>query len=69
MDYVQIVGENLRKARKDNGFSQVNVRNRLCIEQSHLSKIENGNLQPNFSTLVQLSKFYKVSLDELFGLC
>lgn len=50
----------LRKARK---LTQVELQMRTGIEQSLLSKFENGERVPPTETLILLAEFYNVSID------
>ena len=46
----------LRKARKSRGMSQREMENRTGIRQSHLSRIENGLVDPKLSHAVQMAR-------------
>ena len=61
-------GENFKKIRKDRGFSQKEVAERLKICQSNISDWENDISRPEYEKLIELSKLYKVTLYELLGL-
>ncbi len=61
-------GENFKKIRKDCGFSQKEVAERLKICQSNISDWENDISRPEYEKLIELSKLYKVTLYELLGL-
>lgn len=54
---------NLRKLRKEHKLTQVALQMRTGIEQSLLSKFENGERIPPTETLVILADFYNVSID------
>ena len=54
---------NLKKLRKGRGLTQIAVQMATGIEQSLLSKFENGDRVPPTETLVTLADFYKVSID------
>ncbi len=57
------LGSRLYKARIDAGFSQKDVEGTDIISQSHLSKIENGEIMINIFTLIKLSKLYGKSIE------
>jgi len=54
---------NLRKLRKERNLTQVALQMQTGIEQSLLSKIENGERVPTTETLMTLADFYHVSID------
>lgn len=54
---------NLKKLRKGKGLTQIALQMATGIEQSLLSKFENGDRVPPTETLITLADFYKVSID------
>ncbi len=55
----------LKDLRKRRGYTQVSLQMQTGIEQSLLSKFENGERIPPTETLLQLAEFYNVSIDYL----
>ena len=53
----------LKELRKSRGYTQVSLQLQTGIEQSLLSKFENGERVPPTETLVRLAEFYNVSID------
>ena len=53
----------LRQLRKERKLTQVELQMRTGIEQSLLSKFENGERIPPTETLIALADFYHVSID------
>ena len=53
----------LRQLRKEHKLTQVELQMRTGIEQSLLSKYENGERTPPTETLIALADFYHVSID------
>lgn len=53
----------LRQLRKEHKLTQVELQMRTGIEQSLLSKFENGERVPPTETLITLADFYNVSID------
>lgn len=49
------MGELIRKAREETGFSQRELAERIYRRQAALSDMENGKMEPNASTLVYLA--------------
>lgn len=54
---------NLKKLRKEVGLTQISLQMKTGIEQSLLSKYENGERVPPTETLIVLADFYGVSMD------
>lgn len=65
--YKEQLGAKLRKARQNAGYTQTQVTDLMRITQSQLSKIENGQLEPNVELLGSLIDFYEVSADWILG--
>lgn len=63
MSLGDIMVNNLRKLRKERKLTQVELQMRTGIEQSLLSKFENGERVPPTETLIILADFYNVSID------
>lgn len=59
---------NLKKVRKNTGLTQKEVAEALSISKDTLSRYERGKQEPRLEVAIQLSKFYKVSMDQLFEL-
>jgi transcriptional regulator with XRE-family HTH domain len=60
--------KNLRTIREKWKLSQNEVAKLLNVSQSTYSKYERGSVEPDFSTLIKLSKHFNVSTDYLLGL-
>ena len=54
---------NLRKLRKEKGYTQIAVQMKTGIEQALISKYEQGERIPPTETLIRLADFYDVSID------
>ena len=57
--------EKLYKLRRAAGLSQEELAEKLTVSRQAVSKWENGAAQPELSKLVELSRLYGVSVDEL----
>ncbi len=53
----------LKLLRKSRGYTQISLQMQVGIEQSLLSKFENGERIPPTETLLRLADFYNVSID------
>ena len=63
MSFGDSMQNNLRQLRKERKLTQVELQMRTGIEQSLLSKFENGERIPPTETLLILADFYNVSID------
>ena len=54
---------NLKQLRKSKSYTQIAIQMKTGIEQSLLSKFENGERTPPTETLLRLADFYNVSID------
>lgn len=63
MSLGDIVKNNLKKLRKEKGYTQIALQMKTGIEQALLSKFENEERVPPTETLVKLADFYNVSID------
>lgn len=57
-----IFGQILKKARKDKQLSQHELGRRVCMPQSHISTIENGHVDLQTSSLVELARVLDLEL-------
>ena len=55
----------LYELRKQKGFSQEELANRLNVSRQTISKWEVGESTPDMENLVAISELFKISLDEL----
>lgn len=58
----------LLELRKQNGFSQEGLAEKLGISRQAISKWERAEASPDTENLIALARIYKISLDELLGL-
>ena len=59
---------NLKKIRKEKGFTQAEIAEALEIPQQQYSRYENCKNEIPVRYIIELSKIYKVSTDELLSL-
>ena len=55
----------LKQIRKQKGFSQLKVAMDLSISREVLSYYENGKREPSLALLVEMSKYFNVSINYL----
>lgn len=64
-DIRQAFGKRLKELRKQKGWTQKELANKLDIRYSHLNKYESGMHAPPLEKLIQLADIFEVSLDYL----
>ena len=57
---------NLKKLRKARGISQGDLAPQLNVSRQTINSIENGKFDPSLSLTIGLTRFFKVSLEEIF---
>ena len=55
----------LKELRKENGWTQKEVAEKLCTSQQNYQRYETGQIEPDIKTLIMLSIIFEVSLNEL----
>jgi len=61
----QIMAENLIKLRQSQNWTQGDLSDKLHISRQAISKWETGSSIPSLETLLQLSKLYKITINEI----
>lgn len=61
------VGENIRAARKEKGWTQEKLSHRAKLSASHLSAIERGKVNIYLDTMARIAKALKVRLGQLMS--
>ena len=61
------LGSRLAQMRKQAGYSQEGVADKLGVSRQAVSRWENGEASPDTDNLIALADLYNVSLDELVG--
>lgn len=61
----RIVSKNLRRLRKEHGFTQEDLAKELGISRQAVSKWETGNAIPDLEAFLNLSKLYHISMNDL----
>ena len=54
--FTEAVGQRIREAREERGFSQKRLADRIARRQAAISEMENGRMQPDATTLVVLAQ-------------
>ncbi|RPG34020.1 MAG: XRE family transcriptional regulator [Muricauda sp. TMED12] len=66
-DFLIKFGQNLRRLRKERGFTQEELANELDIEISQISRIERGVINTSVSLVKAIIDCLHIEADELFG--
>lgn len=61
----RLIAENLVKLRQSQNCTQDQLSNKLHISRQAISKWETGSSIPNLETLLELSKLYKTTINEI----
>lgn len=61
------IGENMKKARKNNGVKQKELSKKTGIPVISLSRYENDKVTPTIWNLITIADFYGITIDELIG--
>ncbi|WP_343306475.1 helix-turn-helix transcriptional regulator [Chitinophaga niabensis] len=64
-DILILFGTNLRRIRKDKGFSQRELSSRCNIDNADISRMENGAINITLTTLQQLADAMDIAVWEL----
>jgi transcriptional regulator with XRE-family HTH domain len=63
---IQLVGRKIRQLRKEHKLTQVELSTRLGIQQSDLSRMEQGAYRVSLDTLLRILAEFKMSMGEFF---
>ncbi len=62
------LGDILRKIRKQKGFTQEEVAEKIQVARGVISEWESGKRNPGLLSIYKLCQFFDMTLDELLGL-
>ncbi len=60
-----VFGEKLKNERKNKGWSQDELAEKLYVSRQSISKWENGQNYPSIETIIKVSDLFGVTIDEL----
>jgi transcriptional regulator with XRE-family HTH domain len=63
---IQLVGRKIRQLRKEHKLTQVELSARLGIQQSDLSRMEQGEYRVSLDTLFRILAEFRMSMGEFF---
>ena len=65
---MQIFAKRLKGLRKEKGLTQTQMADMLNIKQQSYARYEASTAEPSYSMLIDISKFFEVSIDYLLGI-
>ena len=68
MGVAKKIGENIKQARKDKGYTQKEVANILRMTQQQYSRFENGVFELNYEQILTLCKIYDITPNDVFSI-
>jgi len=64
----EILGKKIKQIRKEKGFSQEQLSEKIDISPRQMCMIENGNSLPSIDTFVKISKILEIDINNFFNL-
>lgn len=61
-------GQRLKELRKEKGFTQVELAEKLNVDKSTVAKYETDKIEPSLTMLKSIAIFFDVSADYLLGI-
>ncbi len=62
-----MIGSRLKQFREYSGFHIENISDILGISVALYTEYENGSKIPDIDTITKLAKYYRITIDELYG--
>lgn len=63
----KMVGENIKRARKELGLTQKEVASILRMTQQQYSRFENGVFELNYQQIIEICKLLNTTPNEIFN--
>lgn len=67
MNISKMVGENIKRARKELGLTQKEVASLLRMTQQQYSRFENGVFELNYQQIIEICNILKITPNEIFN--
>lgn len=65
--YMLEFGSKIKELRAEKGLTQAQLAKALNLSLGTIAKYEVNSIQPSPSVLLDIAKFFNITLDELFG--
>lgn len=66
METAKIIGNNLKEARKQKGYTQKQVAEKMFMTQQQYSRFENGVFELNYEQILFLCDLYDITPNDIF---
>lgn len=66
MDTAKIIGKNIKEARKQKGYTQKQVAEKMFMTQQQYSRFENGVFELNYDQILYLCELYDITPNDVF---
>lgn len=63
-----MIGERLAEVRKDNGWTQAELAERLAVSKYTISSYETEKTEPDDETKIKIARLFNISIDYFVGL-
>jgi len=63
-----MLGQKIKELRKEKGLTQAELARCLNVTRSAVALWETDNTDPDIKNIIEIAKFFNITLDELFGL-
>jgi len=60
-----MIGEKIKYLRNKNGMTQKELADKLYVTSQAVSRWENGEVEPSINTVLEMSKIFNISVDDL----
>lgn len=60
------MNNSIKQLREQMGLSQADLGNSVDVSRQTINSIENGKFDPSLTLAIKLTRFFEVSLDEMF---
>lgn len=64
----ETIGKKIRQIRKEKGFSQEELSEKIDISPRHMCTIENGNSFPSIETFIKIAEILDININDFFNL-
>ncbi len=66
MDTAKVIGKNIKEARKQKGYTQKQVAEKMFMTQQQYSRFENGIFELNYDQILFLCDLYDITPNDVF---